>query len=140
MYADATNILTYRNNGLPNGTGQHRQLSEIERKRFWQYQDQAMGQLIRRAARGQNCSLRLPGCRNDTSTVVFAHAPSIDNGMGLKQAKDFWGAFACSHCHDVVDGRVTTSDQRILILERWMAGVYETQKKLIEAGLIRYSD
>lgn len=140
MYGDATSSQTYRKTGLRNGKAQHPSLSEIQRKQFWLYQDQRMGRLIRNAARGQNCSLRLPGCRNDTSTVVFAHAPSIDNGMGLKQAKDFWGAFACSNCHDVVDGRVSTSDQRVLILERWLAGIYETQKKLIEAGLIRYSE
>ena len=76
----------------------------------------------------------------DNSTTVFAHAPSIDNGMGLKQARDFWGAFACGHCHDIVDSRVPSTDQRILILERWLAGVYETQKHLIEIGLITYND
>lgn len=101
---------------------------------------QDMGRLIRNAARGKNCSLRLPGCVNNPETTVFAHAPSIDNGMGLKQAKDFWGAFACWHCHGVVDSRVPTSDQRILILERWLAGIYETQRQLIEAGLITYND
>lgn len=99
-----------------------------------------MGSKIRAAARGQTCTLRLPGCNGDTETTVFAHAPSVDNGMGLKTAPDFWGAFACSHCHDVVDGRVPTSDQRILILERWLAGVYETQKRLLAAGLLHYND
>lgn len=106
-------------------------------KRFWE--GWGMGKRIRDSARGRFCSLRLPGCRGDHG-VVFAHAPSIDNGMGIKQAKDFWGAYACSHCHDIVDGRVTTSTQRILILERWMGGIYETQKQLIEAGLISYTD
>lgn len=99
-----------------------------------------MGKKIRNAARGQNCSLRLPGCNRNPETTVFAHAPSIDNGMGLKTAPDFWGAFACSNCHDVVDGRVSSSDHRILILERWIAGIYETQRKLIEMGLIKYED
>lgn len=76
----------------------------------------------------------------DSTTTVFAHAPSMDNGMGLKQAKDFWGAFACHSCHDIVDSRVSTDRHRILILERWLAGVYETQKHLIEIGLITYND
>jgi len=98
-----------------------------------------MAYKIRQAARGQYCTLRLPGCNSNPDTTVFAHAPSIDNGMGLKTAPDFWGAFACSSCHDVVDSRVPTSEQRILILERWLAGIYETQKRLIELGLITYS-
>lgn len=99
-----------------------------------------VGQKIRNAARGQSCTLRLPGCNGDPDTTIFAHAPSIDNGMGIKTAPDWWGAFACSHCHDVVDSRVTTSAQRILIMERWFAGVYETQKRLIGMGLITYND
>ena len=140
MLTDVTNIQTYRKGGIHNGAVRPLPQSVLNQKQFWQQQDQKMGRLIRRAARGQNCSLRLQGCRNDPATVVFAHAPSIDNGMGLKQAKDFWGAFACSHCHDIVDGRVSTKDDRITILERWLAGIYETQKKLIELGLIHYED
>lgn len=140
MHRVETNSPTYRKISLPNGVGHHRSLSDRQKKLFWQYQDQSMGRLIRKAARGQNCTLRLRGCRNETETVVFAHAPSIDNGMGLKQAKDFWGAFACARCHDVVDGRVTTKDDRITILERWMAGIYETLKILIELRLVRYED
>lgn len=107
-------------------------------KSFWE--TSKVGDLIRKAARGRNCTLRHTGCRNETETTVFAHAPSLDNGMGLKQSRDFWGAFACAHCHDIADGRVHNSDQRIRILERWMAGIYETQKALIEAGLITYDD
>lgn len=138
MHTGRTRSLTHSNASFQHGAASLSQLSELRRKHFWQSQD--MGRKIRQAARGQNCTLRLPGCNNNPETTVFAHAPSIDNGMGLKQAKDFWGAFACSNCHAVVDSRVPTSDQRILILERWLAGIYETQKRLIEAGLIQYTD
>ena len=99
-----------------------------------------MGSKIRRAAQGQVCSLRLPGCNGNPETTVFAHAPSLDNGMGLKAAPDWWGAFACSHCHDVVDGRVPNAETRALILERWLAGVFETQKKLFAMGLLSFND
>ena len=89
----------------------------------------------------QSCTLRLPDCRNDQQTVVFAHAPSPDNGMGLKASQDFWGAFACAHCHDVVDGRKSIPmTPEGLIRERWLKGIYETQKVLIEKGLITYDD
>lgn len=139
MLTDWTDSHRTKNALLPNGLGVRSPLSVLPQKRLERSRVD-MGQRIRQFARGQNCTLRLPGCNNDSTTVVFAHAPSIDNAMGMKQAKDFWGAFACSHCHDVVDGRVTTSDQRILILERWMAGIYETMKRLIAADLLHYDD
>lgn len=135
---EKTRSTSYKKTGTVAGVARPLLSSEAQTRQFWLSQD--MGRLIRNAARGQNCTLRLPGCVNNPETTVFAHAPSIDNGMGLKQARDFWGAFACWHCHLVVDSRVPTSDQRILILERWIAGIYETQKLLIEAGLITYND
>jgi len=89
----------------------------------------------------QPCTLRLPDCSYDPEQTVYAHAPSIDNGMGLKASKDFWGAYACSHCHDVADHRIPAKfTPQWLIYERWLKGVYETQKLLIEAGLITYDD
>jgi hypothetical protein len=99
-----------------------------------------MGRLIRQAARGETCTIRLQGCNNNPETTVFAHAPSLDNGMGLKQAKDFWGAFTCSACHDALDGRVRSPVEYGERLAAWMRGIYETQKRLIEKGLISYSD
>lgn len=56
----------------------------------------------RDAARGQNCTMRLPGCRNETETVVLAHRNGA--GMGIK-ASDHDAADMCQHCHDVYDGR-----------------------------------
>lgn len=138
MRQGVTNLSLIRSNGTPVGVADPCMSLEAQKRRFWLSQD--MGRLIRNAARGQTCTLRLPGCNNNPASTVFAHAPSIDNGMGLKQARDFWGAFACSSCHDKVDGRVVTSEMRIMILERWIAGIYETQKRLIEAGLITYND
>jgi hypothetical protein len=60
----------------------------------------------------------------------------VDKGLGFK-SPDIWAAYACSRCHDIVDGRVT--DHGIppaVILDRWFKGVYETQKILIDEGLI----
>lgn len=138
MFAERTRSQSFRNGGSPNGVVHPSSLPAAWRKRFWESLD--VGRKIRNFARGQSCTLRLRGCNGNPETVVFAHAPSIDNGMGLKQAKDFWGAFACSNCHDMVDGRVSTKDDRITILERWLGGIYETQKRLIEAGLMTFDD
>jgi hypothetical protein len=62
---------------------------------------------IRRAARGQECTLQILGvCNGDPSTVVLCHSNSLADGkgMGLK-APDTAACFGCAACHDVLDGR-----------------------------------
>jgi hypothetical protein len=64
-------------------------------------------QSIRDSARGEECTVRIVGaCNRDPSTTVWSHLPSIDGGRGMgMKAIDEAGAYACSCCHDVVDGR-----------------------------------
>ena len=86
---------------------------------------------IRQSAKNENCTFRIPGvCNHNSETVVFCHAPSPSNGMGTK-SDDFWGAYGCSECHSYMDnyrfGQVSTT---------WMQAIFETQKKLIDKGLI----
>lgn len=92
---------------------------------------------IRQAARGQDCTLRVPGvCNFDPETVVLAHAPCADKGMGYK-SPDWWAAFACSACHAWIDRRVTTPYPPIsTVPDIWLQGIYETQKKLRDKGLL----
>lgn len=62
---------------------------------------------IRRAAAGQDCTLRIPGvCNFDPATTVLCHSNYLidGKGMGLK-APDTAAAFGCCACHDVLDGR-----------------------------------
>lgn len=94
-----------------------------------------MGERIRRSARMRPCAVRLPGCRGDRAETVFAHAPSVDNGMGLKTAPDWWGTYACQFCHDVIDDRIDFPDHE-LVARRLLAGIYETQKYLFSTGLL----
>ncbi|WP_018865110.1 nuclease domain-containing protein [Thioalkalivibrio sp. ARh3] len=95
---------------------------------------------IREAARGQTCTLRLPGvCSGDPGTTVLAHPPICNGGMALKGA-DIDGSFACANCHDVVDGRaaaehLSTED----ILWSWIRASQETRGRLVRMGLIRHS-
>ena len=56
----------------------------------------------RDAARGQDCTMRLPGCQNNRETVVLAHRNG--EGMGTK-ASDHDAADMCAHCHDIYDRR-----------------------------------
>lgn len=61
----------------------------------------------RKAANGQPCLIRLPGCTGYVEgSVVLAHYRLLPYcGEGLKPPDEL-GAFGCDHCHGVVDGRL----------------------------------
>jgi hypothetical protein len=65
---------------------------------------------LRTEAKGRNCMVRLPGvCNFNSETVVLAHIRLAGvSGMGVK-SPDLIGAWACSACHDEVDGRTHKS-------------------------------
>ena len=67
-----------------------------------------VSQLLRDSARGQECTIRLPGiCNRDPATTVLCHLPG--GGTGMKHS-DIHAAFACSSCHDEVDRRTQIDD------------------------------
>lgn len=87
---------------------------------------------IRQSARGEDCSLRLSGCRNDNETVVGCHIPGTgEKGVGLK-APDIFIVYGCNHCHDIIDGR-KLGDWSFRDIVRALA---ETQLKLVQKGLL----
>ena len=58
---------------------------------------------IQRSARGQDCSLRIPGvCNGNPETTVLAH---VGRHGSAKRNHDDEGVFACSGCHDAIDFR-----------------------------------
>ncbi|CQH06491.1 TPA: DUF1364 domain-containing protein [Yersinia enterocolitica] len=91
---------------------------------------------LRDSARGQCCTLQIPGiCNGNPETTVLCHLPSSTHGMGYK-SDDCWAVFGCNCCHDAIDGRVPYE---------WMAGerdelllqaIHDTQKIWINEGLI----
>lgn len=86
---------------------------------------------LRDSARGQSCTLRLPGCGHDDGTVVLAHLPCGHKGTGMK-GPDQIAIFACYHCHQIVDGprrwEVSAAD--------YLRALAETQMKWVEMGLL----
>lgn len=87
------------------------------------------------AARGQPCTLRLPGvCNFNEETVVLAHLPSTGKGMGTKSS-DIHAVFACSDCHDAMDRGTHRLDYET-ILDAMLDALAETQSRLVEAGII----
>lgn len=70
-----------------------------------QKQKPIISKKLRALAKGQECTLRLAGvCNYSAETTVLAHLPDESNGMGRKP-DDISACFACSSCHDFVDGR-----------------------------------
>ena len=90
---------------------------------------------IRKSAQGESCALRIPGhCNFNPETTVLAH---IGRRRGIsKKCHDMHAVYACSACHDVIDGRAnhefTKGDLAIFKLD----AMEETQLKLIDKGLI----
>ena len=87
---------------------------------------------IRKAAQGQRCTLRLPGCNETTVNVFLCHIRRFGwAGMGQKP-HDLLGVFACQHCHDVIDMRIAgeCSDTDILRAHG------ETMMALLSSGAI----
>ncbi len=88
---------------------------------------------ITKSARGEDCTLILDNCLG-SETVVLCHIGK-NRGMGYK-CSDHFAVYACSNCHDVIDGRVKSrfthdelSDIKLIALER-------TQQKLIDKDLL----
>ena len=65
---------------------------------------------LRKEAKGRGCMVRIFGiCNHNSETVVLAHIRIAGvSGMGMK-SPDLIGAWACSACHDEIDGRTHKS-------------------------------
>jgi len=95
---------------------------------------------LRKEAEGRECMIRIPGvCNGNPETTVLAHLNG--GGMGMKRP-DTSGAWACSDCHDTVDGRNDAQAKygykRAEISEMFLEGVIRTQERLIAEGKITW--
>lgn len=92
---------------------------------------------IRQSAKGKPCMVRIAGvCNHNPETTVLAHYRLADYcGMGIKPP-DFMGAYACSACHDAVDGRVKTDLSEDELRLAHAEGVFRTQVILNKIGLL----
>ena len=83
---------------------------------------------IMQSARNEACSLRVsPNCQ-DGETVVGCHLNTQFKGWGMK-SPDIFIVYGCYHCHLLLDSsQVGAEDQ--------LRALFETQKKLLDKGLI----
>lgn len=90
---------------------------------------------LRKEAKGRECQVRIVGvCNGNQETVVLAHYRMCGlNGVGMKP-NDIFGAWACSSCHDAVDGRMKTEYPRDELRLAHAEGVFRTQQILKNEG------
>ncbi len=90
---------------------------------------------LRNSARGQMCTLRLENCNHNTDTTVLAHINLTGrSGMGIKP-NDNESCFACSNCHDVIDGRV----KGFYTNKDLLRANFETMQKWVSMGLVEFA-
>ncbi len=87
---------------------------------------------LRDSARGQSCTLRLPGCGHDDGTVVLAHLPCGQKGVGMK-SPDQMAVFACHSCHMQLDG----AGRWDIHAKDYLRALAETQGIWIRDGLMK---
>lgn len=91
-------------------------------------------QAIRNSARGEACTVRIPGvCDGGGETTVLAHLRMLGGcGMGQKPS-DLQAVYACATCHDVIDSRSQVSP-----VDGWqlLAAMNETHARMVAKGLL----
>ena len=92
-----------------------------------------MSKKIRNSARGEDCTLLLGNCSSN-ETVVLCHIGK-DRGMA-KKCGDHFAVYACSNCHDIIDGRAKSQYGKLELDSIKLIALERTQKKLIEKGML----
>jgi hypothetical protein len=96
-----------------------------------------VSQKIRRSARGQTCTLRIPGvCTGDPETTVACHVQAPGMGTMGGKASDLHVIYGCAACHAVLDNRARWAEAAV----GWddvLRALIETQSRLIRAGLLQ---
>lgn len=86
---------------------------------------------LRKLARGKPCMVRLPNiCNGDSATTVLAHYRMAGTCGGGMKPDDWQGAWACSNCHDAIDGRIRTLYPREQLRLMHAEGVLRTQYEI----------
>lgn len=90
--------------------------------------------LLRRSAKYRACLVRIPNvCNHNSETSVLAHVGK--SHMGGK-CHDMIATFACSSCHDVMDGRVPSDYSKSEIDLMAREGVERTQLLWLREGFV----
>ena len=88
----------------------------------------------RKAAQGEHCTIRLPGCLPGTETTVLAHLPNRSMG---KKNHDLNAAIACYSCHMAVDFQRSHDMEREWVELMFRRGQERTINRMIEKGVLK---
>lgn len=90
----------------------------------------------RKSAEKQDCTLMLPGCRNDTETVVLCHLRMFGGGgMGLKPS-DLESAYGCFDCHQAIDSRDKCPVPKPELYEYLLRALIRTHRIMRAKGIL----
>lgn len=95
---------------------------------------------IRSSARGESCTLQVAGvCNGNSETVIYAHFRWLGGcGVGIKPTDLGQGAYACSACHDWLDGRMPHGESYLSDRNFYaMRGMVRTLERLVDKGIIQ---
>lgn len=93
---------------------------------------------ILNAAKGEDCTINSPVCNYNPETTVGAHPNESWAGKGGSQKADDIPVFACSDCHDWLDGR--THIEGLAEEDKWwywFRGLYRTIRRLLDLGVLK---
>jgi len=87
---------------------------------------------LRDSARMEDCTLNLPGCRNERETVVLCHSPYSQHGKGKGiKSEDHFSCYGCYHCHSILDKNYSKPE----ILAAFFRAMGLTRQRLDEKGI-----
>ena len=87
---------------------------------------------LRKSARMQECQIRLPTiCNFNPEKTILAHLGGA--GMGRKH-NDLFASFACSDCHDAIDGKIRTCLTQDDLKLAFFEGMQRTQQIWLDNG------
>ena len=86
---------------------------------------------LTKSAKGKHCTLRLH-CSSE-ETVVLCHI-GRNRGMAIKCA-DYFAVYACSNCHDIIDGRVKSGFSKDELNTEKLRALEETQGLMVKENL-----
>ena len=88
---------------------------------------------VRNSARGERCALMLDCCNGDPETTIYAHLRFFNHGGVSTKPHDLLGVYACSACHDALDGRTRVNWEWDAVLRALMS----TLVSLSHKGIIK---
>jgi hypothetical protein len=87
--------------------------------------------ILRNAAQDESCTLMLDCCNGDKATTVLAHLRCFGWAGMAQKPDDFLAVFACSACHDVIDGR---SNEAFYSVGQLLHALGETLRRQFASG------